>query len=611
MTRQRTPEPAARTHGRPPGKASSPPLTCGVKSAAPTAPDIGAKRAAFDRAFRAGLARMTAGVAPYAIASAWVDWAVHLAIAPQRRADLAQRAVRSAATVARYAATAPFDRTAQPPFPDAFTDRRSRDEAWRAWPFAACVQGWAAAADWWREATCDVSGVRQRGSERVHFMADMALDAVHPANFLATNPLVQQRTFETGGVNLVNGARLWAQDLDRLVRDQPAETGFTPGQNVATSPGRVVFRNALLELIQYEPVTDEVKAEPILIVPAWIMKYYILDLEPENSLVRWLTEQGFTVFMVSWINPTPALRDVSLDDYRQDGVMAAFDAVSAIVPGARIHACGYCLGGTMLSIAAATMARDGDDRIASLSLLAAQVGFADAGELLLFVDESQIAYLEDMMWSQGVLEGDQMSGAFSLLRAEDLVWSAAVEAYLMGERPQLNALMAWSQDKTRMPYRMHAEYLRGLFLENRLTAGRFAVDGQVIALRDIDRDLFVVGTEKDHIAPWRSVYKIHLFTDAEVTFALTSGGHNAGIVSEPGHPRRRYRIATQARHTPYRAPDRWRESVEPTQGSWWPEWSAWLLARSSPGWVTPPAIGAPARGYAPLDPAPGLYVHER
>ncbi|MDH3453262.1 MAG: alpha/beta fold hydrolase, partial [Gammaproteobacteria bacterium] len=334
----------------------------------------------------------------------------------------------------------------------------------------------------------------------------------------------------------------------------------------------------------------------------------ILDLSPQNSLVKYLLERGHTVFMISWRNPTEEDRDLGMEDYRELGVMAALEAINAIAPERKVHSVGYCLGGTLLSVAAAAMARDGDDRLQSVTLLAAQTDFTEAGELMLFINEGQVNFLESMMWKDGVLDATKMSGAFQLLRSNDLIWSRMVHDYLLGKRQPINDLMAWNADQTRMPYRMHSEYLRRIFLNNDLATGRYEVGGRPVAVSDIRAPIFAVGTVKDHVAPWRSVYKIHLLADAdEVTFVLTSGGHNAGIVSEPGHPRRGYQIATRREGENYIDPDTWQAQTPLTDGSWWPAWENWLAERSS-GMTKPPELGAADSEYKPLCNAPGTYV---
>jgi polyhydroxyalkanoate synthase len=310
--------------------------------------------------------------------------------------------------------------------------------------------------------------------------------------------------------------------------------------------------------------------------------------------------------MISWCNPTAAQAELSLEDYRLRGVMAALDRIGQIVPDTPVHAVGYCLGGTMLAIAAATMARAGDARLASVTLMAAQVDFAEAGELLLFLDESQVAFIEDMMWDKGYLDRPQMTRAFSTIRSEDLIYSRAVRRYFLGKEDVPTDLGVWVADTTRMPARMHAEYLRGLFLENRLSAGRFAVEGRVIALKDISAPMFVVATESDHIAPWRSVYKTQLFTDCDLTFVLTSGGHNSGIVNEPGNLRRSYRLAHRPQGALYTGPNAWPERQRVVAGSWWPAWADWLR-RTSTGERRASPMG---RGPAPQVAAPGTYVHQ-
>ncbi len=449
--------------------------------------------------------------------------------------------------------------------------------------------------------------------EVVAFAARQLLDVVSPSNLPFTNPDVVRKTAETGGANFVRGFQNWLEDMSRLATGQRpvGADAFRPGHEVAATPGRVVYRNHLIELIQYAPATETVEAEPVLIVPAWIMKYYILDLSPENSLVRYLVGQGKTVFCISWRNPQAGDRDLSLDDYRRMGVMAALDAISAIVPERKVHATGYCLGGTLLAIAAAAMARAGDERLASVSLLAAQTDFTEPGELALFIDHSQVHFLESMMWNRGYLSSDQMAGAFQLLRSTDLVWSRQVHDYLMGERTPMIDLMAWNADATRMPYRMHAEYLQKLYLDNALAAGHLMVDGHPAAIQNIRAPMFVVGTEHDHVAPWRSVYKIHYLSDTDVTFVLTSGGHNAGIVSEPGHPHRHFRMAWKRAEDPCVGPDEWAAAATASEGSWWPAWSDWLAAHSAPDRVAPPSMGAAESGYPPQEEAPGTYVFQR
>ena len=309
--------------------------------------------------------------------------------------------------------------------------------------------------------------------------------------------------------------------------------------------------------------------EPVLIIPAWIMKYYILDLQPENSLVNWLIQQGHTVFIISWRNPDSKDRNLGIDDYYRLGAMDAIDAVSKAIPKTHIHLMGYCLGGTLAMIAAAAMAKKGDKRIKTLTLLAAQGDFTEAGELLLFITRSEVSFLKSMMWDQGYLDTKQMSGSFQMLRSYDLIWSKMVQDYMHGTQRGMIALLAWNADATRMPYKMHTEYLEKLFLNNDFAEGRFKVEGRHIVAKNIDTPTFVVSTEKDHVAPWKSVYKTHLLINTDLTFVLTNGGHNAGIVSEPGHPGRTYYISERQKDTPYHGPSTWLKQAQIKNGSWW------------------------------------------
>ncbi len=565
-----------------------------------------------DRATGAALAQWTGGLSPASVGAAFSDWLTHLAISPGRQMHLAAKAARKAIRYADYARkTAVSGEETPPPCIEPLPqDTRFADPAWQRPPYNFIYQAFLLNQQWWDAASSDVSGVTPDHEKRVRFAIRQMLDMAAPSNFIATNPVVQQKIIETGGQCLFEGFAQFQDDVRRYwSRERPAEAEkYRPGHEVAATPGEVVFRNHLIELIQYRPTTDKVHPEPLLIVPAWIMKYYILDLSPENSMVRWLVSQGFTVFMISWRNPGAEDRNIELDDYRRLGVMGALDAVSAITGAEKIHAMGYCLGGTLLSIAAATMARDGDARLASLTLLAAQTEFSEPGELGLFIDEAQIDFLENMMWSRGYLDSSQMGGAFQMLRSNDLLWSRVVHNYLMGEKEELNDLMAWNADGTRMPQAMHSQYLRRLFLNDDLAEGRYQVDGRTISLGDLHMPIFAVGTERDHVAPWKSVFKIHYLAPSEITFLLASGGHNAGIVSEPGHPHRHYRVRTHRLEDNHIDPESWLLRADLRDGSWWSAWGDWLAERSGPAEADPPPIGAADGAYVPLGPAPGQYV---
>ncbi|MFS8035831.1 PHA/PHB synthase family protein [Xanthobacter sp. AM11] len=565
---------------------------------------------AVDRAAAALVARTTQGLSPAALTLAYLDWWMHLAAAPGKQAELVLKAGRKASRFWAYVIASSLDRTFPPCITPLPGDERFSALAWQDWPYRFWYQGFLLGQQWWHNATHGVPGISPHNEKVVAFAARQLLDMASPSNSPFTNPEVIRRARETAGMNFVKGGRNALDDMARKATGQPpaGAEAFQPGRDVAVTPGEVIFRNHLMELIQYRATTQDVAAEPILIVPAWIMKYYILDLSPQNSLVRYLVSKGHTVFCISWRNVTAEDRALGFDEYRKLGIMAALDAVNAVVPGRKVHAAGYCLGGTLLSIAAAAMARAGDERLASVTLFAAQTDFSEAGELQLFIDPGELYMLESMMWDQGCLSAGQMAGAFEMLRSNDLVWSRMVREYLMGERAPMNDLMAWNADATRMPYKMHSEYLRRLFLENDLAAGRYDVDGRPVSLLNLRVPLFVVGTERDHVAPWRSVYKIHQLTDTDVTFVLASGGHNAGIVSEPGHKHRHYRVHETKLGELHLGPDEWMEANPPADGSWWPAWEAWLTARSS-GRTTLPKIGGP--GYPVLEPAPGSYVMQR
>jgi polyhydroxyalkanoate synthase len=565
-----------------------------------------------DRTLHAGLAQLTKGLSPAALMLAWSDWAIHLAAQPARSAQVLMISplMRSLEATVQAVQAVPARGS---PTPDSHEDdRRLADPSWDAWPFNLYRQAFRAGGQWLRQLTEGVPGVESHHEQVVAFSARQCHEIWSPANWPATHPLVLQRTAATGGLNLMQGARNWAEDLQRRLQHLPPKgaENFVPGRDVAITPGKVVMRNHLMELIQYAPTTATVHAEPVLIMSAWIMKYYILDLSPHNSLIRHLVDNGHTVFAISWRNPDAKDWDLGINDYLAQGLMASLDAINTIVPRQRVHAVGYCLGGTLLAIGAAAMARDRDERLATVTLLAAQTDFTEPGELGLFIDESQLSFMEDLMARQGYLDSSQMAGAFHLLRAVDLIWSPMVQNYLLGERVPMTDLIAWNADGTRMPYRMHADYLRSLFLDNMLARGQYLVNGHPVSLGDIVAPVFAVGTRTDHVAPWRSVYKLNLLCDTEISFVLTDGGHNAGILSEPGHAHRHYRILHRARNAPYVSPDEYTALAKPIEGSWWPALQAWLADHSGPR-RKPPRMGCARLGYAPICNAPGTYVMAR
>ena len=566
-----------------------------------------------DPTVHAAIARSVASLSHASALLAATDWALHLAASPGKCMDLTRLAMRQGEELAAYARermTAGADQQARHSVRPPFEDRRFTAPEWQHWPFNYLHQSFLRTEQWWAAATHGVRGVEKHHENVVAFAARQLLDMFSPGNQLATNPVVLQRTLQQGGANLMRGMQNAADDFQRLATGKPpaGTENFVVGRDVGITPGKVVLQNRLMELIQYTPTTETVHPEPILIVPAWIMKYYILDLSPHNSLIRYLVDQGHTVFCISWKNPGYEDRDMGMDDYLDLGFHAALDAVNAIVPKQKVHATGYCLGGTMLAIAAAAMARDGDERLASMSLFAAQTDFSEPGELALFIDESQLNLLEAQMAQTGYLTSAQMAGAFQMLRSYDLLWSRMVNEYLLGDRAPMNDLMAWNADATRMPAKMHSQYLRRLFLNDDLSEGHYPVRGKPVSLGGITLPTFMVGTVTDHVAPWRSVFKLHLMSPAEITFALTSGGHNAGIVNPPGNPRRHYQLLTRAAGGSYVAPDEWLQKAPEAQGSWWPAWLAWLQARSGAP-VKPPRTGASA--YKPVCDAPGRYVLEK
>ncbi|MGY2492228.1 PHA/PHB synthase family protein [Cupriavidus sp. CP313] len=556
-----------------------------------------------DRLVRAAVAAATGGVSPATLWLAGLDWAMHLAVSPGKQTALVLQSLQRMQDWL----------TGSPPALAAAGDPRFSEADWERWPFGSLRDTFLGMQSFWHEATTGLQGVSPHHENIVNFVARQCTDMLSPSNFWWLNPEVLRAAAETGGANFVAGGGQWLDDQRDIL------AGFAPGtsrrrcppplrvgRDIATTPGHVIFRNALFELIQYAPQTPAVWREPVLIVPSWILKYYILDLSPHNSLVRYLVAQGHTVFMISWCNPGKEGRDLGLSDYLERGLFAAIEQVRGIVANVPIHAAGYCLGGTLLAIGAEVLGRDGGPKAAELktaTLFAAQTDFSEPGELGLFIDASELAYLEALMWEQGYLDGLQLANAFQLLHSRDLMWSRLASEYLLGQRAQATDLMAWNADTTRLPYRLHSETLEYLYLNNRLAEGKYCVHGRPVALADLSLPMFVVGTERDHVSPWPSVYKLHLLTRAEISFLLSSGGHNAGIVAEPGHEGRYYRFRTRGEGAPYLSPAEWFAQTPVSDGSWWPCWQHWLAAHSTEK-ISPPVLAMR------VGEAPGSYVLE-
>lgn len=561
----------------------------------------------FDRMLHAWLAEITLGISPASLILAYIDWFLHLLVYPIKQQELLRDANRKIEMFLNYVKYSLLGQKCDPCIVPQKKDSRFENRLWQELPFAFYAQGFLLTEHWWQLATTHIHGVSRHHTEIVNFVTRQWLDMLSPSNFLPTNPEVIKTTLDEQGQNLIKGLDHLIDDLSRFIQNElPRDAEqFKLGTDLATCEGKIIYRNSLFELIQYAPKTQKVYPEPILIIPAWIMKYYILDLSPNNSMVKFLLEKGHTVFMISWKNPDKEDSSHGLSDYLKEGVIKAIEIVSKVVPNQKIHATGYCVGGTILTMAAAYLAKHNKNLLKSLTLFATQIDFADAGELLMFIDESELAYLDDLMWNQGNLKKWQLSGAFNMLRSKDLIWSRWVRDYLKGKEEKMFDLMAWNADATRIPYKLHAEYLRSLYLNNDLIEHRYQFEDTIIDLDEIRIPVFAVATEKDHIAPWKSVFKLHALLATELTFILTNGGHNAGIISEPGHKDRKFEIRVSNSRDHYISPEKWREKAEKKSGSWWLTWQNWLK-NDSQAKTTPPEMGA--KEFKPIEDAPGQYV---
>ena len=485
-------------------------------------------------------------------------------------------------------------------------DRRFKNEAWRENEvFDFIKQSYLLTANAMQEMVGKLHGLDDKERGRVAFYTRQFADALAPTNFPLTNPEVLNATLASNGENLVKGLDNLLADVERgqgeLSIRQSAD-GFTIGENVATTPGKVVFRNRIMELLQYSPTTDEVRERPLLIFPPWINKFYIIDLRPENSFVRWLVGQGYTVFLVSWVNPDAKLAQAGFEDYMQDGIFAALDAVEKATGVKDPNCVGYCIGGTLLAATLAYMAARGDDRIHSATFWAAQTDFSEAGELSVFVDEAQLDALKAKMDSEGgVLPGSKMAGAFNMLRANDLIWSFVINNYLLGKQPMPFDLLYWNSDTTRMPEKLHLSYLRQCYKENALATGKMEMAGVRLDLSKVKVPVYLQSAREDHIAPATSVFKSTQLFGGPVRFIIAGSGHIAGVINPPAA--KKYQYWTNDKGA--KDIEAWRAGSTEHAGSWWPDWDKWLSKLSG---KKIPARKPGDGGLKVMGDAPGTYV---
>ena len=499
---------------------------------------------------------------------------------------------------------------AKPAIEPAPRDKRFQDPEWKSNQFFDFVlQLYLLTSKWAQELVHNADGIDPHTRKKAEFYVQQISNALAPSNFVLTNPELLRATVETNGDNLVRGMKMLAEDIEaghgtlRIRQSDP--TNLEVGVNMATTPGKVIYQNALMQLIQYSPATENVLRTPLLIVPPWINKFYILDLRPEKSYIKWCVDQGITVFVISWVNPDKELGNKTWADYMTEGPLTAMDVIEKVTGEMKVHTAGYCVGGTMLASTLAYLAEKRRQRVTSATLFAAQVDFTHAGDLLVFVDEDQISALERDMHESGILEGSKMAMAFNMLRSNDLIWSYVVNNYLKGQPPSSFDLLHWNSDATRMPASNHSYYLRNCYLENRLSTGSMVLYNSLLDLSKVKVPVYNLATREDHIAPAESVLYGSQFFGGPVKYVLSGSGHIAGVVNPPAS--KKYQYWTNDNIKDVKLAD-WLKGAEEHKGSWWPDWRSWLESIDSE-MVTARAVGA--SDMPPLEDAPGSYVRVR
>jgi polyhydroxyalkanoate synthase len=546
---------------------------------------------------------------PLGIGTAFMEMTAHLMADPSRLVQAQLSLWNDYLTLWQRTAQRFLGGEAEPMIEPPAGDRRFRDAAWSDNTlFDFIKQSYLLTARWLQATVREVEGIDERTARKVDFYTRQFVDALAPSNFLLTNPEALRATIESKGENLLNGLKNLLDDLERgkgrLAIKMTDMEAFRIGENIAVTPGKVIYQNDLIQLLQYEPTTETVKRRPLLIIPPWINKFYILDLRPSNSFIRWAVSQSHTVFVISWVNPDEHLAAKTFTDYMLEGPLAALDAIEQATGERETNVIGYCLGGTLLAGTLAYMAVKKDDRIKSATYLVTMVDFAEAGELSVFIDEEQLSALEERMNARGYLEGRDMATTFNMLRANDLIWSFVVNNYLLGKSPFPFDLLYWNADSTRMPAAMHSFYLRNMYQENLLAKpGGISLEGVPIDLRKITTPSFLLSTREDHIAPWRSTYAATQIYRGPVKFVLSASGHIAGVVNPPGG---KYGHWENNKNPP--TPEQWLATATSHPDSWWPLWELWI-SQYAGGEV--PARHPGHGKLLPMEDAPGSYVKVR
>ena len=546
---------------------------------------------------------------PMNLAEAFTSLMTAVAAHPQKVADAQMSLWANYLDLWQTAASRMAGNEAAPKVAPERGDKRFKDAGWNEAVFDFIKQSYLVTARWIMETVHDIdTELEPKDRQKLEFYTKQFVDALSPSNFVMTNPEVLRATVESNGENLVRGLENLLEDLERgkgkIAIRQTDLDAFEVGRNLALTPGKVIYQNDLMQLLQYTPTTETVYKQPLLIIPPWINKFYILDLQPKNSFIKWAVAQGYTVFVVSWVNPDERQADKTFEDYMKEGIFAALDAIEKATGERQVSAIGYCIGGTLLTATLSLMAARGDDRIANATFFASQSDFKEAGELTVFIDEPQIEHLEEQMKSRGgYLEGSKMANAFNMLRSNDLIWSFVVNNYLLGKDPFPFDLLYWNSDSTNMPYRMHAFYLRECYLKNNLAEGRMVLGGETLDVGKVKIPVYMQSSKEDHIAPVKSVYRGAKLYGGPVRFMVAGSGHIAGVINHPDANKYQHWLS-EARKLPPTF-EQWFEKATEYPGSWWPDWDKWLSRKSGP---KVPARQPGDGKLAPIEDAPGSYV---